>query len=149
MFGICGALSLYLYQPNMIPARVASVNKEVLEGLDTQSYDIESSCINVKDNTLFIDTNARSFNDNYKNRNNKDGKYILNNDTKFFLEKMHYKYSPNGNIQKTTVTYSKITKEELEKIIKQKELKVLGVSLWMSDNDQCKTVIITQVPKEH
>lgn len=47
------------------------------------------------------------------------------------------------------MTYSKITKEELEKIIKQKELKVLGVSLWMSDNDQCKTVIITQVPKEH
>lgn len=65
------------------------------------------------------------------------------------MKKMHYKYSPNGNIQKTTVTYSKITKEELEKIIKQKELKVLGVSLWMSDNDQCKTVIITQVPKEH
>ncbi|EPY2273681.1 VanZ family protein [Clostridium sporogenes] len=146
VFGICGILSLYLYHPSILPAQTAFVNKEVLEGLDTQSYDIEGSCIDIKDNTLFIDTNTRFFNDNYKNRNNKDGKYILNNDAKFFLEKIHYKWSPNGNIQKTTATYSKITKEELQKITKQDNHRIF---LWMSNNNQCKTVLVMQRPKEH
>ncbi len=66
---------------------------------------------------------------------------MLNDDTQFFVEKKEFQYSPNGNIQKTTITYGKITKEELKKLVKEEERRV---SLWMSDDNKCNTVLVTQ-----
>lgn len=141
VFGICGVVSLYLYEPNMLPSQVEFVNQEVLEGLDTHNYDVEATCIAIKEDTLLTDIERRFFSANYNNDDNKDGGYRLEDDTQFFVEKKEFKYSPNGNIQKTTITYDEIVKEELEKLVEEEEI---SVSLWMSDDNKCNTVLATQ-----
>ncbi|TCO68878.1 VanZ family protein [Marinisporobacter balticus] len=144
VFGICGVLSLYLYQPNILPAQIEFVNQEALEGLDPESYDIQTVCIGEAEDTLLTDMERQFFSLNYNEAGNKDGRYLLEENRKVFVKKIQYQYSPNGNIQKTTVIYGEITKEEFKKLLKEEEQMVL---LWMSDNNKCNTVLVIQYEK--
>ena len=138
VFGICGVISLYLYQPNMLPAQIKFVNKEILNGLDISNSDVEGLCLEVYDNSFKVDIEKRFFRDDYINRNI-DGIYELEKDAQFFLEEKEFKYSPNGNVQKIKITYSKISKEQFKKIIEEKEL---SINFWTSQDNKCKNVVI-------
>lgn len=137
IFGICGIVSLYLYQPNMLPTEIETINKEALNGLDTDSYDIQISCSNIEKDTLIAD--KQFFSEKYKNSDTKNSSYIISDDTEFFVQKKEFKLSPNGNIQKMTFTYNKITKDKFKSICKDNM-----VFLWMGDNNKCKTVLVMQ-----
>lgn len=135
IFGICGVGFLYLYQPNMLPIKIETINKEALNGLDTDSYDIQISCSNIENDTLIAD--KKFFSEKYKNSDDKNSSYTINDDTNFFVQKKESKLSPNGNIQKMTFTYNKITKDEFKSMCKDNM-----VFLWMSDNNKCKTILV-------
>ncbi|MBU5225153.1 VanZ family protein [Clostridium senegalense] len=140
VFGLCGLLSLYLYQPNILPAQVEVINQEILEGVDAYSADIQTVCIDVDNDSILIDKSRRFYDDNYKVQSNED-KYIIDNNTKLFLQLRKYKYSPNGNIQKSTFIYNKITMDEFKNLIKKEEK---SVNLWISEDNKCSRVLVVE-----
>lgn len=48
IFGTCGAISLWLYQPNILPAQNEIINLEVMGGLDPDSFDVNAVCVGVE-----------------------------------------------------------------------------------------------------
>lgn len=143
MFGLCGVLSLWLYQPYIIPTKTKIINLEVLGDLDPDSADVIAVCTGVDGNNLKVKLYDKSGND----KNKKDAQFIMNNNTRFFSNTIATQYSPNGNVQKVFVTYDKITKENLEKIVAEEGQ--TRVCLWTSDDNKCTDVLVWMWESEH
>ncbi|WP_027623985.1 hypothetical protein [Clostridium lundense] len=77
-------------------------NKIVSYKNNTDKPDMEVLCKDIKDNILFTQT--------VNTDNPKELKFIVDKDTKFFTKTIGAQYSPNGNVQKTIVTYEKLQK---------------------------------------
>ncbi|CDI49541.1 VanZ family protein [Clostridium tetani] len=131
IFGITGVLSLWLYQPNILPPQIKVINQEVMGGINTDKPDIKVLCKDIKDNILFTQT--------VNTDNPKELKFMVDEDTQFFTKTIGAQYSPNGNVQKTFVTYGKTTKEWLEKLVKEDKA---TLSLWISEDNKCNAVLV-------
>lgn len=137
IFGMCGVLSLWLYQPSMLPAQSKVINQEILGGLSPDSFDMEAVCTRVDGNTLV--TYTIIYDKKTDTEKNEDFQCIVDNDTEFFTRLLGAQYSPNGNVQKTISTYEKISKEKFDALVKEERR---SVDLWVSDDKKCSTVIV-------
>ncbi|MGL6104821.1 VanZ family protein [Romboutsia sp.] len=137
IFGMTGFYSLYLYQPNILPTKVEIVNEEIVGDLDLENRSLQSICIDIDKETIATNVTKQFIGDNSDFKPKEDGKYEINDNTKFFMKKFTYEYSPNGNIQKTIITYSKISKKQLYKFIKDEPF----IDLWINNN-VCDVAII-------
>lgn len=125
VFGICGVLSLYLYAPNILPAQVEYRNQEMVEELESRTLDVDTRVTEVQDNVLVTE----------------DGQYEFAEQVRLIKKKMSYKFSPNGNIQKTIVTYSEITSEELKGLLIEESR--FG-DLYLNETEKCEALIVTE-----
>lgn len=137
IFRIVGVMSLWLYQPNILPHQVEVINQEVMGDINTDKPDMEVLCKYIKDNILFTRT--------VNTDNPKELKIMVDKDTQFFTKTLGAKYSPNGNVQKTFVTYEKTTKEWLEKLVKEDKA---TLSLWLSGDNKCNAVLVWRYDNE-
>lgn len=82
IFGIGGVITLWLYQPNILPTQNIIINQELLGDLDPDSFDVDVVCIGMKGNIL--NTSINSYNENEKINSNKDSQFIVDTNTQYF-----------------------------------------------------------------
>lgn len=140
LFGVCGKLSLYLYAPNMLPAEIVFENEEVFNNVDKDSYDFSATYIEVSDGVIYLDEESISINES-TSKEKIEKQYTLSNDATIIKRYMSYKYSPNGNIQKTIVSYSLVDEKSAMEILKEEERGFMD--LWIDDEDKCKMFVFT------
>lgn len=141
VFGIGGRMALYMYAPNMLPAEIEYVNENVVQGIDIEAYDMDVLVIGAEGNTLLtsIDAGTGYIPEGKKVQLASDGKYIIAENANLILEERKYQYSPNGNIQKTTVTYSKLTNDELHEFLKNEQRRA---SIYFNEEGECQSIIV-------
>lgn len=137
LFGIGGVVSLWLYQPNMLPSQTEVVNEAVLGELDPSSANVEGVCTNVAGDLLTA--RVYTYDVDGKIKDKIEQQYNINETTKFYMKNIGAKYSPNGNVQKIIVTYDQITKEQLKEKI---GCDGIHANLWVDDNNKCCDVLI-------
>jgi glycopeptide antibiotics resistance protein len=141
VFGVGGRLALYMYAPNILPAEIEYVNKDVVQGIDIEAYDMDALVIGVEGNTLItsMDEGANYIPEGKKEQLASDGKYVIAENANLILEEREYQYSPNGNIQKTTVIYSKLTNDELREVLKNEQRRA---SIYFNEEGECQSIIV-------
>lgn len=141
VFGCCGVLSLWLYEPSMLPMQIEYNNEEVLGGVEKESFDIEAVCTDVDDTTMYLRENSASKNDKECTRVDVKS-YPLAKDATMIIEEKSYTYSPNGNIQKMMVSYSKADLKAVKDILKESEDGKF-ISIWLNDAGECERAIFS------
>lgn len=141
IFGMSGRIALYMYAPNILPAEIEYVNEDVLQGIDKEAYDMDALAIGTEGNTLLtsMEVGISYIPDGKKVQVSPDGKYMIAENENLILEERQCQYSPNGNIQKTTVTYSKMTIDELTEVLKDEQRRVY---LYFNENAECQSIIV-------
>jgi hypothetical protein len=141
VFGMCGRMALYMYAPNMLPQEIEYVNEDVVQGIDIEAYDMDALTIGTEGNTLLtsIDAGTSYIPDGKKVKLASDGKYVIAENANLILEERKYQYSPNGNIQKTTVTYSKLTNDELHEVLIDEQRRA---SIYFNEEGECQSIIV-------
>lgn len=144
VFGLCGRMSLYLYAPNMLPPEIETVNEEILKGLDVDDFDIDTMAFRVKDNLVETTTDTSMIRTSQRKEIvlSNDGVYRFAKSIRFIEKKMGYQYSPNGNIQKTTISYAELSKDELKNILDSTEDGDF-ISIYLDEKGECEAIIIT------
>jgi len=140
IFGMSGCMALYLYSPGILPAQIEHVNKEAIQNIDESNYDLETLMLGVEDNYLITTTESQRI---YIPEGKSvdlpiDGKYKMSDNIDIIKKEIKCKYSPNGNVQKTTVIYSKITKNTLMQELDEGEI---SGDIFLDETGRCKTII--------
>lgn len=143
IFGMCGCMALYLYSPSILPANIEYVNEEVIQNIDESNYDLETVVLGVEDNYLVTTTkNEYIYIAEGKSVDLPiDGKYEMSDNIDIIEKEIKAQYSPNGNVQKTTVIYSKITKNILIEELDEGEI---HAAIFLDETGKCKTIILTK-----
>ncbi|MEA4987582.1 MAG: VanZ family protein [Anaerovorax sp.] len=137
VFGMCGVLSLWLYQPNILPAQIEVINQEILGELSEDDFNKSAVCTNIEGDILI--TYTIIYDEKTETEEKEDYQCIVDNNTQFFTKLLGAQYSPNGNVQKTICTYDQISKEEFVELIKDKKQ---SVELLISDDKKCSAVLV-------
>lgn len=140
IFGMCGCMALYLYQPGILPAQIEYVNQDIVNNINESDEDIQTVALGVEDNYLITTTESQKIHiaEGKSIELSENGKYEMLDDADIIMKEMKYQYSPNGNIQKTTVIYSKITKNTLMQELNEGER---NAKLFLDEAGRCKTII--------
>lgn len=136
IFGIVGSLSLWIFQPNIIPRNPLKVtNLEALEGLDPQSYNFSGQLLDLEDDRaevrLFI---YREGKDMLK----EDKSFPINKD-KLYLQDKAVEYSSSGMVQNVYLDYKKLEFSELEDLLESGENKIF---MWIKDDSLDSLILI-------
>lgn len=104
-FGFCGLLSLWLYQPGMLPAHVEYENEAVFGALDRESFMLSGVCTGITDGAFMLRPGSVTA---HQDGLSPQERYALSDDALIVLEWRAHQFSPNGNIQKTFVSYEAV-----------------------------------------
>ena len=140
VFGCCGVLSLWLYQPSALPAQVVYENEAIFGGVDRDSYDISAVCSSLENGSIFLKENSSNAAGN-ASQTNVEAKYKLSDDAFIIADYRSYQYSPNGNIQKTTVSYKISNAQTAAKDIKNAD--GAFIDIWLNENNDCIMMVYT------
>ncbi|OZI13645.1 hypothetical protein CEW92_00595 [Bacillaceae bacterium SAS-127] len=140
VFGICGKMSLYLYAPNILPAEVVYENEAVFKGGEKDSYDLSALCVGIRDGVIYLEEGSINA-EQMKSQQDPKEQYTLSDDAVLIIKRMAYQYSPNGNIQKTTVSYTSVDEKSAMEIVKVEENGF--VDLWINDDNECEMFVFT------
>lgn len=140
VFGCFGVLSLWLYQPSALPARIAYENEEVFGETDRDSYTISAFCNEIEDGRLMLRQDS-IYPNTAGTRSYSDSSYAFAEDVLIIEEHHSFKYSPNGNIQKTIVSYEVGSAEKASEDIKLSDGTFSDI--WLNDNDECVLLVYT------
>jgi glycopeptide antibiotics resistance protein len=133
-FGCMGLLSLWLYAPSVLPAQVAYVNAEVFGAVAQDSYTLTARCSGVGSGAVQLEPGTA------QPESYTAAQYPLSADAVLILQKSSYQYSPNGNIQKTTVTFSTVSEAELEQALCEHSGGF--ADLWLDESGSCTMLVL-------
>lgn len=137
--GISSAILLFFfgYGNHIIQTPIVRVNEEILNGLD-KNQAIEVICKNIEDSKLVGYQSI--YDEEGKLTGNISVSYPVHDDTSYYLDTITSSYSVNGNVNKVTVTYSEITREEYLELIQKQDV---WTDVWMNDANECYAVMAT------
>ena len=106
LFGCAGVLALWLYAPGELPTVTETVQQELVADLEADGCDAESVALALSDGVLTLSPG--------RTQEAKPGvpvtdSYPVADGARLYTRRMSYQYSPNGNIQKTIITYAEQT----------------------------------------
>ncbi len=141
VFGCCGVLALWLYQPNMVPMQIVYNNEEVLGETTRDSFDVDAVCTGLDDTTIYLSEGSVIKNDTEGTPVGVKS-YPLAKDATIICEEKSYTYSPNGNIQKMDISYVKADVQSVQNNLTESEDGEF-ISIWLNDAGECEKVIFT------
>ena len=96
----------------MLPAQIEYVGEELLEDNAMDPYDVSAFCTRMEGDTVYLRPGTFA---NGEPSSDVPARleYELGDAAKLVFMRIEAQYSPNGNVQKTTVTYSQTTAGEL------------------------------------
>lgn len=136
VFGCLGVLSLWLYNPSTLPAQIEIINEAALGGTYRESYHVSASCEKLEDSVLIL--REGSIFPVAKTTAIVES-YTLTSDTLIVFQRISAKYSPNGNVQKTIVTYESADETALAAEIDKNDGGF--VDLWTADDASCTMLV--------
>lgn len=140
VFGLLGVLSLWLYAPSELPRSVAYENVAALDGLDTDTYTVSRTLERIDAQTVVCRAEPTQAGEQSEAAALPPA-YPLSPDAKLYIAELSYRFSPNGNIQKTTCTYSAATIEQLAALIEKQG--AAFADLWLDETGACAALIAT------
>lgn len=141
LFGAAGVLSLWLYNPSTLPAVVEHAGQEQVQDLEAAGCDAEGFALSLADGTLTLQAG--------RTEAAKDGvapkdSYPLTDGARLYTQTIAAQYSPNGNVQKTIVTYAPATEQEISALLQGGDGNF--VDLWL-EGDAVAAAVFTAYPE--
>ncbi len=128
LFGIAGALSLWLYSPGTLPTVVEYAGQEQVADLESAGCDAEDRALSFADGTLVC----------------REQSYPVADGARLYTMRLTYQLSPNGNVQKTIATYAAATVDEIAALL---DGDGHFVDLWLRDG-AAYAAVFTVHPKD-
>lgn len=142
IFGCCGIFVLWLYSPSMLPAQIDYVNQEILRDVDEESYDISATCLKIEEGIVYLEEDSLEASENTTVP--VLTQYSLADGALLIIKDKVFEYSPNGNIQKQTITYSAASESDANAALTS-ELHRFHEKLWINENGDCYMMILTLI----
>lgn len=145
LFGLIGLAALWLFAPGELPQTVHYVNAEALDGLEMESYTLSAKLEGVDEAGVRCTDVYFAAEENGDKPAVEQAEYPLSEEAQCYQAALTYQFSPNGNIQKTTCTYSKIDCTAAAELAATHETSF--AELWLDEDGACKTLLITVFPE--
>lgn len=137
LFGIAGVLALWLYNPGTLPSVIEHVGQEQVQDLEAAGRDLDGYALSLADGTLTLqDGRTEAARDGVVPK----ASYPLTDDARLYTMTLSAQYSPNGNVQKTFVTYAPATVQEIAALLQSGDGNF--VDLWL-EGDKAAAAVFT------